>query len=293
MRGKMKKVILVLSIIVLTMALIPDAGKYLYAEEGASPVKQEETLIVIEASGEALLGDDTTKAQAQAASLNNARIRALEEAVGVQVRGSTLLYNSSLISDLVVTATRGLIVKQEIIEHVPRVKHDQISYYCRIKAYVKPIHAEKKGNFKILTTDVIRADSVKMKSPVFQHNDEILIRVRVNKDSYIHIFSVSQYGIVSKIYPNKYFKSEILSAGKTMVFPDDIQRRLGLKVRVTAPKKLSMAVESVLVIATREETDFLTDESIEAPVITDLMRELSEIDPSLWAEKTAGYEVRK
>lgn len=61
----------------------------------------------VEAEGTILLGDDSTMGQAKAAALNNARRAALEKATGVEVRGSSMIYNYQLISDLVVTATKG------------------------------------------------------------------------------------------------------------------------------------------------------------------------------------------
>ena len=58
-----------------------------------------------EAEGQVTLGDDSTVGQAKAAALNNARRAALEKATGVEVRGSSTVYNYQLINDLVVTAT--------------------------------------------------------------------------------------------------------------------------------------------------------------------------------------------
>jgi hypothetical protein len=62
---------------------------------------------------------------------------------------------------------------------------------------------------------------------------------------------------------------------------------------VWTPKNKSRAIETVLIIATKEKTDFLSDKKAEDVTITDLMKELSEIEPSLWAEEAVGYEVRK
>ena len=258
------------------------------------PLSARADVKIVVAEGQAIIGGDITVPQARAMARNNARRSALEQAVGVSVRGSTVLYNSDLVSDLVVTATKGLIIKEEIIKDMPKVQGDQLSYFFKLRAYVKPINIERRGNFRILKADVFRADKKKgSKLPVFQQNDEIQVSIRANKDSYINIFSVSQDGMISKLFPNDYFKAEIVAAKKVFIFPDDIQMALGLKLRVKTPEKLNRAVESVLIIATKEKADFLSDEDIEEPTITDLMKELSDIDPSLWAEKTVGYEVRR
>lgn len=253
-----------------------------------------EDVRIVEAEGEAMLGYDTTPAQARAMARNNARRNALEQTVGIEVHGSTVIYNSDLVSDLVVTATKGLIIKEEVIADRRIVKNNQFTHYCKLKTYVKPIKTERRGNFKVHKAEVYRADRKSgSKLPVFQQNDEIQLKVKVTEDSFVNIFSVSQDGMISKLFPNDYFKGEVVNADKAFIFPDDTQRGLGVKLRVTTPQKLSKAVESILIIATKEKVDFLSDEDIEDPTITDLMKELSELDASLWAEKTAGYEVRK
>ena len=109
----------------------------------------------------------------------------------------------------------------------------------------------------------------------------------------MNIFSVDQYGNIIKLFPNDYVKAEILPSKKEFVFPDNNIRERGLKFRLTAPKNLSKAIESVLIIATREEGHFLSDKTIQNPTISDLMKELSEMEQSSWDEETVGYEVRK
>lgn len=290
----MKNYLFFLTIYALIVVITVFCAKTLYAEETTPSIGRKNSLKVVVADGEALFGDDTTLAQAKAMARNNARRNALEQAVGVKVHGSTVLYNSALISDLVVTATKGLITREEVIESKPKVTGEQVSYYFKLKAYVKPINIEKRGNYRIVKAKVFRADTKKtLKFPVFQENDEIQVSVKVNKGSYINIFSVSQDGRILRLFPNNYFKAEVLPANREFIFPDDTQRMLGLKLKVKTNGKLSRAVESVLIIAAKEKVDFLADKDIEEPTITDLMRELSELDPSLWAEKTVGYEVRR
>lgn len=107
----------------------------------------------------------------------------------------------------------------------------------------------------------------------------------------MHIFSIDQYGNLIKLYPNIYIKTEAISSGREFIFPDDTLRKQGLKLRVTTPKGLKSGIESVLIIATKEEGLFLTDPDIQNPTISDLMNELSKLDPSSWAEEAIGYEV--
>tara|TARA_B100000315_G_scaffold213335_2_gene211224 strand:- start:2976 stop:4355 length:1380 start_codon:yes stop_codon:yes gene_type:complete len=252
-------------------------------------------LKVIVAEGIARLGDDTTLARTKAMALNNARRSALEEAVGILLRGSSVIYNRDLVSDLVVTATKGLIVKEEILDGSGLETNNKHPIYrILLRAYIKPVKLEKRGNFKILKAAVFKAvNPSASKSPVFQDNDEIQIKIKINSDYYPNLFSVDQDGRVIKLFPNPYVKSELLPAQTNFVFPDDSLRAIGIKLRVKTPQSISRTIESVLIIATKERIDFLTDKNQEETTITDLMRELSELDPSLWAERTVGYEVRK
>ena len=249
---------------------------------------------IIEKEGEAILGEDTTPAQAKALALNNARRSAIEQASGVIVHGSSVVYNFQLVSDLVASATRGVIVKEEILADEKKMEGKQWVYYTKIKAHVKTLENRERSSLKILKADVNRYGSNPASAAiVFQDNDEIQIRAKANSDAYIHVFNISQDGWVTKLYPNEYFKAEITSPETEFIFPNEKQRDLGLKLKVRTPKNLSRAIETMLIVATKEKTDFLSDKKAGEVTITDLMRELSEIDASLWTEKIAGYEVRK
>jgi len=253
-----------------------------------------EEVKVVTAEGKIVLGDDTTPAHARAIAMNNARRTALEAAVGVNLHGSSVIYNSDLVSDLVVTATKGIIVKQNVLEDKCYTEEDRIYCLVRIEAHVKPLSQLDSKKVRILKASIRRPDkNVSENSPVFQDGDEIQIKVAASDNVFINIFSIDQYGNVIKLYPNNYIKAEIIPSGREFTFPDDTIRSQGLNLRVTTPKGLKSGIESVLIIATKEEGFFLTDPSIQNPTISDLMNELSRLDPAAWTEKTIGYEVVK
>ena len=253
-----------------------------------------EEVKVVTAEGKIVLGDDITPARARAIAMNNARRTALETAVGVNLHGSSVIYNSDLVSDLVVTATKGIIVKQNILEDKCYTEEDRIYCLVRIEAHVKPLSQQDSKQVKILKASIQRPDkNVSENSPVFQDGDEIQLKIAASDNVFINIFSIDQFGDVIKLYPNNYIKTEIIPSGKEFIFPDDTIRSQGLNLRVTTPKGLKSGIESVLIIATKEEGFFLTDPSIQNPTISDLMNELSRLDPAAWTEKTIGYEVVK
>ncbi len=274
----------ILSVIIFVFLLLLPALR-------ANGATQDTSIKEVEGHGEAEVSEDLTLGQAKAAALNRALVNALE-AVGVNVDSKSIVFNGALVSDLVRSSSRGVIVSWKIIEDHPEVRGNRIIYKIRVKASVKSLNLEKRGNFKV-DASVSRVDKTpgSSGSQVFQHDDEIQVRVRSNKDAYLHIFGVDQNLIISKLYPNDYVKDEVVPSGKIFVFPSGSLRDRGIRLRVKAPKVAQRATESVLVVGTTEKTALLTDIKVENATITDLMRELSVLDSSLWVEKTIGYEV--
>lgn len=260
----------------------------------ASWAAQDTATKEVEGYGEAELTDDLTPAQAKAAALNRALVNALEIAVGVNLHSNSVVFNGDLVSDLVRSASSGVIVSRKIMEAPPEVRDKRITYKVRVKASVKQLNIEKRGNFKV-DASVSRVDKApgSSGSQVFQHDDEIQVRVKANKDAHLYIFGVDQNLNITKLYPNDYVKDEVVPSGKEFVFPSGSLRERGIRLRVKAPKVAQRSTESVLVVATTEKISLLTGGSSETPTVTDLMREISEIDPGSWSEKTVGYEIRR
>ncbi|PKN18638.1 MAG: hypothetical protein CVU71_14260 [Deltaproteobacteria bacterium HGW-Deltaproteobacteria-6] len=245
------------------------------------------------AEGRAILGDDTTPAQAKALALNDARRIAVERAAGVMVRSSSVVYNSELISDLISAFSKGLIVKEDILSEGLRTEEGHAAYVCRIKATIKPLRQRKQKDIRIIKAEVSRADRpFSSSAPVFQDNDEIRIRVKTEGDLNINVFSVSQDGRIALLLPNPYVKLKQVSGGQDFIFPDESMRSSGFKLRVHTPKNLTRAYETIVIIATKEQKDFLSSKDRDA-TLSDLMGELSLLEQSSWADATIGYEVRR
>ncbi len=248
--------------------------------------------------GIAIIGADTTKAEARIMALNDARRNAIEEASGVYVKGSTLVSDYRIIFDLINASSKGLIIKEEILDEDKRLIKDKTpegkivlheTHTIKLKAIVKPINQNREIKITKLTLHKAGRDEP-LNMPVFNNNEEAQIRVRVNKDSYIHIFSITQEGVVTKLLPSEYFPEVFIKTGEEVIFPDETQRGVGLRLRVKTPEGIKKALESIVVIATKENQEFLNN--IEQPTIIDLWKELSEIDSSQWGEEMVGYEVR-
>ena len=93
------------------------------------------------------LADDMTMQEARSRSRDEARRKAIEKAVGIFVKGKTVVYNYVLAEDLVQSIVRGIITDEQILEEGVREVGQQSNeratlYATKLKARVRPVQAE-------------------------------------------------------------------------------------------------------------------------------------------------------
>ena len=255
--------------------------------------------IWVTAEGVVSFGDEMSVAEARLRSRNEARRQAVERAVGIFVKGSTVVYNFVLAEDLVDSVVRGVVIEEQILsEDVREVdigKGQKVLLHATtLRARVKPVPAERRGNFGVKGT---------LNKSTFLANEEMLITVVVSDEAYIHIFNVGQDNAVTVLFPNKFRRDNFLSAKKELIFPDDELREMGIRLRVVPPPGANKALEKIKLIATKKNLDLVQGKFNEAifrvyqgtdtGLVTDLIKELTELEDSEWAEMTVPYEVLK
>jgi hypothetical protein len=243
--------------------------------------------------------DDHTMSEIKARSRNEARRVAVEQAVGHFVRGSTIVYNYVLADDLVQSVARGLVVEEQILEEgVRESTHESgvksLFYATKLKARVKRVHSESKEHFKIHGS---------LNKTVFYPRDEMQIRVTSSRNAYLYIFNIGQDHSVTVLYPNRFAQNGALVAGEELIFPDEKLRSVGIVLRVVPPAGAVKAIERIKLVAVTHQTDFIKDrfkegifqvyDGKDTGLITDLLKALSALDDSEWAESTIAYEVNR
>jgi uncharacterized protein DUF4384 len=138
---------------------------------------------------------------------------------------------------------------------------------------------------------------------VFSVGEEMQIKAVVTKDAYLHIFSVGQDDAVTVLLPSRYAPGNLISTQKEFVFPDDEQRSAGIRLKTFLPAGARKALEKIKLIATTKRVDlthgrvpeglFQVYQGKDMALVTDLLKTLSLLDESEWAEITLPYEVRK
>lgn len=244
-------------------------------------------------------GSDTTLGEAKSRSRDEARRKAIEQAVGVFVKGQTIVYNAQVADDLVQSLVRGIILEEQVIEEGVRQFETgpgpkALQYATRLKAKVKPVRMERRGNFTL---------KAELNKTVFSAGEEMQIRAVSTKDAYLHIFNVGQDDTVTVLLPNRFTQNNFVEAQKELAFPDEAQRVMGILLRVFPPAGARKALEKIKLIATTTKIDliqgkiregtFATYPGKDTALVTDLLKELSVLDESEWAEITVPYEVLK
>lgn len=263
----------------------------------ADDAQQEGVWVTVE--GVVLFTDEYTISEVKARSRNEARRLAVEKAVGHFVRGSTVVYNYVLAEDLVQSVARGLVVEEQILEEGVRESvHESgtkaLFYVTKLRAKVQRVHAEHKEHFRVQGI---------LNKTVFHSKDEMQVRVTSSRDAYLYIFNIGQDNSVTVLYPNRFAQDGFISAGKELIFPDDKLRAVGIVLRVVPPPGAAKATERIKLIAVTHKTDFIKDrfkegifqvyDGKDTGLITDLLKALSALDDSEWAESTIAYEVNR
>jgi len=265
---------------------------------GVAPVRAASSPqeIWVEAEGVVAMGQETTLEAAQRGSLDAARRAALEQAVGTFVRGSTVIRNNQLADDLIHAVVRGVIVEEKILKRGVSDGQDGHGavYQTRIKAKVKGIPAERRGNFAV---------AARMNRGLFNEGDEVELRITPTQDAYLYIFNVTQDEHITVLAPNSFEPETPLRASKEYRFPSEMLVGKKVKLKTWLLPGTTKSSEKIKVVVTRQpmallkgrvaEGVFMEYKPSETALLVELMRELGTLDPADWAETTLDYEVKK
>ncbi len=256
--------------------------------------------IWVQAEGVVSFAEDTTVAEAKARSRDEARRKAVEKAVGVFVKGQTVVYNAQVADDLVRSLVRGIVIEEQTLEEgIRQLDTDPAApkalyYATKLRVKVKPVRIERRGDF------AVKAD---LNKTVFSEGEEMQIRAVATRDAYLHIFNVGQDDTVTVLLPSRYARANFVLAQKEFVFPDDEQRSMGIRLKAFPPAGAKKAIEKIKLVVTTKRIDlaqgripegsFLVYQGKDTALVTDLLKTLSLLDESEWTEVTIPYEVRK
>jgi hypothetical protein len=132
--------------------------------------------------------------------------------------------------------------------------------------------------------------------------DEVEVRVRVTRDSYLYLFSVGADGDVTVLVPNRYLDVPLVRAGSELVFPGPLLHGRGIRIRARLPAGARESFEQVKAIALRRPIPLLrrptggqifeSHEGSRSLFLTSILKELAGLDPDEWCDGTLRYSIR-
>ncbi len=272
--------------LLLTMALV----FYCSTLALAVPTRDDEAPVWIEMSGEAIGSEYDPPKEVMERARNDAKRKAIDEAVGSFVRAHTLVSNSQVAEDFVFARVKGKIEKTQILKE-ERDKNDPNICRVRLKVLVRPLYPKEGEGIHV---------KISLSKDRLKEGDEVRVVYQANVDSYIHIFSIGADNSVTLLFPNSMDKDNHIKANQGQVFPPD-GSPIKLQAMSLPEMKGKMSQEKVKIIATRQrefllergftEGIFQTYDAKQTGLVGDLARRLSQLDPADWGEALAIYTI--
>ena len=245
----------------------------------------------VEATGEATGSDLDPPKEVMERARNDAKRKAVEEAVGTFVRAHTLVSNGQLAEDLIFARVKGRIEKVKIISE-NRDKNDPNLYIVRLRAQVKPIYPQEGEGIRI---------KLSLSKTLLKEGEEVKIYYQANTDCYVYIFSIAADNSVTLLFPNSRSRDNFIKSNSGQVFPPE-GFPIQLKAMFLPGFEQRRADEKVKIIATRQkeiilqgfqEGMFQVYDARSTGLVGDLARKLNQLDPADWGEAMEVYSIVK
>lgn len=275
---------LVLFISVLCLSALgaawPTAGAY----------AAEEPPVWVEATAEAVGSEYDPPKEVMERARNEAKRKAIDEAVGSFVRSHTLVTNAQLAEEFTFARVRGKIEKVQIISE-ERDRNDPNLYRVRLRALVRPVYPEEQQGIQI---------KLALTKSVLREGEEVKLLYQTNSDCYVYIFSIAADNSVTLLFPNTLYPDNFVKANSGQVFPPD-NCPIRLKALCLPDFRNRLSQEKVKLIATRQK-EILLERGFQEGIfkvydgrgtglVGDLARKLNQLDPAEWGEALAVYTI--
>ncbi|BFU94107.1 MAG: protein of unknown function [Nitrospira sp.] len=196
-------------------------------------------------------GEHSTRHQAQAQAVSEARAKAMRHFLGIKVQNSfvdfmqtnDLKSQATLTHQLLRMTQEGHILKEEILSS--RVEHGAACQSCEYEVTLKdcilPSNNRGDRDFRV---------SLAMNRSTFRDGDEGMLYISATKDAYVHIYSIDVDQNAVLLFPNQYAKDNLIRSERQFIFPSEDLRQKGMKLKARLPAGASSSAEMIRVIAT-------------------------------------------
>ena len=242
--------------------------------------------------------------EARRRALQEARDRALAFAVGLDVqrlavdyvRGGENSYKEAFLAlSQVSSAGRIVAERPPHWETIPvtSTTYPTLAYRARLQVEVEAEKGEPDPGFEV---------KVELNQPVFKDGDEMELAITSTRACYVTVFCLTAADTAVVLLPHKMRRERYLAPGAVMELPDAAEKEMGIRYRVEVPAGAELGIETIRVVATKDEVDFgygpaVVSGADQVPTHREtlwaLMRWLVQIPRNRRAEAEVGYTVTR
>ncbi|MEA1985897.1 MAG: DUF4384 domain-containing protein [Candidatus Marinimicrobia bacterium] len=198
-----------------------------------------------------------TPKEAEQKAINEARIKAIEYASGVEVNSSTLSIQSkssfnsledyfSQINSLI---SRGFILEQEILSNITKTDNNILTQEITLKVKVGKQLGKKDPYFNL---------DAKLNKEHFTEGEKLQVTIKPSKDCYLTLLSVYSNETVGLLLPNQ-LKDNFAKENEVYQFPDT---KDNFSIGVSLLPNKSKDSELIMVIASKQKINFSSFDKI-------------------------------
>ncbi len=257
---------------------------------------QDSTWVTVE--GMAAM-ENVTKEEARRLAEKDAMRRAVEQVVGIDILAETIVIDYKVSGDIIRALPYGKVIDKEIIEqNVEKIQQHKkatphLTYKVKMRVKVFKESGKKDPFFKI---------QANINRQVLKEGDDVKIEVTPTNDCYVTIFNILEDDKVIKLIPNRFRKGNFVKGNETFIFPDEDDRRRGIKLQACVGKEKKSVVETYYILGTKQPVSFDSDKYVEgifgiyngnSSFVRDLIKEVVEIPLSERAERFLQYRITR
>jgi hypothetical protein len=205
----------------------------------------------LETEGLVRVGDQDSRSQARAAAMAEARKRAMESFLGVDLKQRGLDFQQEglrdedqLVESILQTTRRGRVIDEKVLKEgymdVPGCP--ACRFRMTLRSCLVPLPTDSDHDFQV---------ELSLSRTRFVDGDEARIKVTATRECYVYLYDVGVDGETSLVVPNEIVPEVRLKAGETFEYPDADARKRGVKLVAQLPEGKSVSAETIRLIATK------------------------------------------
>jgi len=205
----------------------------------------------VESQASISFGENDTKHQAKAQAVSEARAKAMNHILGVNLRHQFMDFQQeslkgeiSLTESLLRVTQLGRVLKEKILLAKP--EDVGTCPACRFRVIIQtcivPQQEKLDKGFRV---------NLSLNRTRLRNGEEGIIKATSTRDAYLYIYNVDMDWKATLIFPNAYFKNNLLKAGEVFTFPNETARKKGIRIVAKLPEKRDISAEMIRIIASK------------------------------------------